>query len=424
MRNYFLAAALLLGLAACNNDNDNDPKEPDLTNADQPTDVISAPNVTVRLSDLPAPDPTASAVNWPQVLMEQPAGARFQVPQGFAINLFAKVPNARALAVAPNGDIFVAQSGMNQISVLRDTNNDGAVDETFVWDVGGMLFVPYGMAFKDNFFYVTSTGALLRYPYTSGQTKATGAPTMVAPLLGGGQHPARALVIGTNKLYVGIGSAVDHGPEDSPRRATIEEYNLDGTGRVTYAAGIRNPQGLAISPVTNQLWSTCIERDGLGDELVPDYLTAVRQGGFYGYPFAYLAPNLLDPRVTATSPLTASTLTPSVLFKAHETAIGVLFYRGTTFPAEYRNDAFVAIRGSWNRKIGTGYKVVRVRMNAQGTPVGGYENFVTGWHVNPGQTGTPQVFGRPLGLVQGADGSMLIADDAGGTVWRLRYKGQ
>jgi len=179
---------------------------------------------------------------------------------------------------------------------------------------------------------------------------------------------------------------------------------------------------LAISPVTNELWSTCIERDGLGDELVPDYLTAVRPGGFYGYPFAYLAPNLLDPRVTQTSPLTATTLTPSVLFKAHETAIGFLFYRGTTFPTEYRNDAFVAIRGSWNRKIGVGYKVVRVRMNAQGTPVGGYENFVTGWHVNPGQNGVPQVFGRPLSLVQGADGSMLIADDAGGTIWRLRYK--
>ena len=420
MRNWFFAI-VLLSLAACDKNDNNVPAD-ELNTADQPTEVIVAPNILVRVSDLPAPDQTASAVNWPQVLKEQPAGGRFQVPQGFAINLFAKVPNARLLAVAPNGDLFVAQSGMNQISVLRDNNNDGAVDETFVWDVGGMLFVPFGMAFKDNFFYVTSTNAILRYPYTSGQTKASGAPTVVAPLLGGGQHPARALVIGTNKLYVGIGSATNFGPEDNPRRATIEEYNLDGTGRVTYAAGIRNPQGLAISPVTNELWSTCIERDGLGDELVPDYLTAVRPGGFYGYPFAYLAPNLLDPRVTQTSPLTATTLTPSVLFKAHETAIGFLFYRGTTFPTEYRNDAFVAIRGSWNRKIGVGYKVVRVRMNAQGSPVGGYENFVTGWHVNPGQNGVPQVFGRPLSLVQGADGSMLIADDAGGTIWRLRYK--
>ena len=194
MRNWIFAI-VLLSVAACDK-NDNDSPADELNTADQPTDVIVAPNILVRVSDLPAPDPTTSAVNWPQVLMEQPAGARFQVPQGFAINLFAKVPNARLLAVAPNGDLFVAQSGMNQISVLRDTNNDGAVDETFVWDVGGMLFVPYGMAFKDNFFYVTSTNAILRYPYTSGQTKASGAPTVVAPLLGGGQHAARALVIG------------------------------------------------------------------------------------------------------------------------------------------------------------------------------------------------------------------------------------
>ena len=422
MKNWLLFSTLLLGLAACNKTKD-DPTAPDLTHADQPTDVITAPNITVRVADLPAPDTTASSVNWPQVLLDQPAGARFQVPQGFAINLFAKIPNARALAVAPNGDIFVAQGGMNQISVLRDTNNDGTVDETFVWDVGGVVFVPYGMAFKDNFLYVAFTGALVRYAYTSGQTKASGPPTVLAPLVGGGQHPSRALVVGANKLYVGIGSATNIGPEDSPRRATIEEYNLDGTGRVTYAAGIRNPQGLALSPVTNQLWATCIERDGLGDELVPDYLTAVRSGGFYGWPYAYFLPTLRDPRVRQTSPLTASTLTPSVLFKAHETAIGVLFYRGTTFPAEYRNDAFVAIRGSWNRRVGAGYKVVRVRMNAQGTPVGGYENFVTGWHVNPGQAGVPQVFGRPLALVEGPGGSMLIADDAGGTIWRLRYKG-
>ncbi len=422
MKHWFFTATLLLALAACNKTNDTPNPNPDL--ADQPTDVINAPNITVGISGLPAPDTTAGAVNWPQVLMERPAGARFQVPQGFAINLFGTVPNPRSLAVAPNGDVFVAQGGMNQITVLRDNDKDGHVDETFVWDVGGMVFQPYGMAFKDNYFYVTSTDALLRYPYTSGQTKATGAPTKLAMLVAGGQHPSRALVIGDNKLYIGTGSSINAGREDSPRRATIEEYNLDGTGRVTYAAGIRNPQGLAISPVTNQLWSTCIERDGLGDELVPDYLTAVRPGGFYGWPYAYFTPDRRDPRVSFTSPLTASTLMPSVLFKAHETSIGVLFYRGTTFPAEYRNDAFVAMRGSWNRKVGVGYKVVRVRMNAQGAPVGGYEDFVTGWHLNPGQNGVPQVFGRPISLVQGADGSMLIADDAGGTVWRLRYKGQ
>ena len=425
MKNWFLASALLLGLAACNDD-DNPTTEPDLTFADQPTEVINAPNITVTEPGLPGPNTTPSSVNFPQVLMERPATAHFQVPQGFAINLFGKIPNARSIAVAPNGDIFVAQSNMNQISVLRDTDNDGDTDETSVWDVAGMLNQPYGMVFNGGFFYVTSSGALLRYAYTAGQTKAAGAPTMLAELVPGGQHPARALLLKDDKFYIGTGSALNVGIEDSPRRATIEEFNLDGSGRRTYAAGIRNPQGLAVNPVGNTLWTTCIERDGLGDELVPDYLTAVQENGFYGYPFAYLSPNRLDARVPANPQLAATTLTPSVLFRAHETAIGVLFYTNTSataFPAEYRNDAYVAIRGSWNRSTGVGYKVVRVKMNAAGAPEGGYENFVTGWHVNAGQPGTPQVFGRPISLVLQANGAMLIADDAGGTVWRLRYKG-
>ena len=420
MRNQFLLATLLLGLAACNDDTDS--PTPNDEFADQPTDVIMAPNITTRVSDLPAPDTTASAVNFPQVLMERPAGARFQVPQGFALNLFGKMPNARWLAMAPNGDVFVAQSGLNQISIMRDSDNNGSMDQTFVWATGGVLNTPYGMAFNGNFFYVAVSGAILRYDYTSGQTAASAAPTKLTDLVPGGQHPARVLLIKGNKMYAGIGSALNVGIEQ-PRRATIEEFNLDGSGRVTYASGIRNPQGLAVNPVTNELWTTCIERDGLGDELVPDYFTNVQPGGFYGYPFAYLAPSKLDPRVRASSPLTATTITPQVLFRAHETAIGAMFYQGTTFPADYRNDAYIAIRGSWNRSKGVGYKVVRVRMNAQGMPEGGYEDFITGWHLNPGVTGTPQVFGRPISIIEGANGTMLIADDAGGTIWRLRYKG-
>ncbi len=421
MRSPLFLATLLLSLAACNKNNDS-PTATANDSADQPTDVIVAPNVLTRVSDLPAPDTTASKVNYAQVLMERPAAARFKVPQGFALNLYSKAANARWIAMAPNGDVFVAQSGMNQISVLRDTDNNGSADQTFVWATGGVLAEPYGMAFRDNYFYVAVTGAILRYDYAAGQTVAGGPPTKLADLVGGGQHPARVLLLNGNKMYAGIGSALNVGIEQ-PRRSTIEEFNLDGSGRVTYASGIRNPQGLAVNPVTNQLWTTCIERDGLGDELVPDYFTAVQPGGFYGYPYAYLAPNKLDPRVHTTSPLTATTLTPQVLFKAHETAIGAVFYRGTAFPAEYRNDAYIAIRGSWNRGQGAGYKVVRVRMNAQGQAVGGYEDFITGWHLNPGQAGVPQVFGRPISIIEGPNGCLLISDDAGGTVWRLRYKG-
>lgn len=420
--NWIFATFLLLNLVMCVKTNDSLPPN-DLNTADQPTDVIVAPNILVRLSDLPAPDTTASSVNYPQVMEKQPPNSRFQVPQGFAINLFSKVPNARWLAVAPNGDVFVAQTNLNQITVIRDTDNDGDGDQLYVWGMGGMLDKPHGMVFKDNYLYVGATEAILRYGYATGQTKAGGAPTKLADLPGGGQHVTRNILIKDNKLYAAIGSSVNVSIESDPIRTTIQQFNLDGSGRVTFATGLRNPVGLDVSPVTNELWTTVIERDGLGDELVPDYFTPVKQGGFYGYPYAYLSPGNLDPRIKISSPLTATTITPSVLFKAHETAIGVLFYKGTTFPAEYRNDAYIAIRGSWNRSAGAGYKIVRVRMNAQGVPVGGYENFVTGWHLNPGQSGTPQVFGRPVSIVQGPNGSMLISDDAGGTIWRLRYKG-
>ncbi len=421
MRNWIFAI-LLLSLVSCDK-KDNDLPADELNTVDQPTDVIVAPNILVQLSDLPAPDSNASTVNYPQVLEQQPPNSRFQVPQGFAINLFTKLPNARWLAVAPNGDVFVAQTSLNQITVLRDTDNDGDADQSFVWDVGGMLDKPHGMVFNQNFLYVGATGAILRYTYTPSQTKASGAPIKLTDLPGGGQHVTRNILIKDNKLYAAIGSSVNVSIESEPIRTTIQQFNLDGSGRVPFATGLRNPVGLDVNPVTNELWTTVIERDGLGDELVPDYLTSVQQGGFYGYPYAYLAPGNLDPRIKVSSPLTATTITPSVLFKAHETAIGVLFYKGTSFPEEYRNDAYVAIRGSWNRSKGAGYKVVRVRMNAQGAPEGGYENFVTGWHLNPGQEGTPQVFGRPVSIVEGPDGSMLISDDAGGTIWRLRYKG-
>ena len=422
-RNRFLVATLILGMASCNSQDSSSPT-PDVTTGDQTTDVITATTILVSANNLPAPDTTASSVNYPQVLASRPANARFQVPQGFAINLFAPaIPNARWLAIAPNGDVFVAQTDMNQISILRDTNNDGVADQTFVWDVGGMLDKPHGLVFNGNFLYVGATEAILRYGYTSGQTKAGGSPTKLVGLPGGGQHVTRTILIKDNKLYAAIGSSVNVGVEGDPRRTTIQQFNLDGSGRVPYATGLRNPVGLDVNPITNELWTTVIERDGLGDELVPDYLTSVKQGGFYGYPYAYLSPQNLDPRVKVTSPLTASTITPSVLFKGHETAIGVLFYRGTAFPEAYRHDAYVTLRGSWNRSKGVGYKVVRVRLNAQGVPVGGYENFITGWHINPDQAGIPQVFGRPISIVQMPDGSILISDDAGGTIWRVRYKG-
>ncbi|GAA3976615.1 PQQ-dependent sugar dehydrogenase [Hymenobacter antarcticus] len=420
MRCYLLATALLLSLAACNKNND---PEVDPATQDFPTEVLQPVTTTVRLVDLPAPFASTSATNFPQVLAARPANARLRVPQGYAVNIFAEAPNARWMTVAPNGDIFLAQPSLNQITVLRDANRDGRVDETFVWDAGGVLFLPHGMAFDGNFLYVGNTNSIIRYAYSSGQTRASGAATQLAVLPGGGNHVTRTLLIHNNKIYAAVGSAKNVGIEDDVERASVQQYNLDGTGRVTYASGLRNPVGLALNPQSNAIWTVVNERDGLGDELVPDYATALVPNAFYGYPYAYLAPGNRDPRITATSPLTATTRTPDILFKSHSAPLGLAFYTGTAFPADARGDAYVAFHGSWNRSAGTGYKVVRLKMNAQGQPEGGYEDFITGWHLNADQPGTPQVFGRPVSIVTASDGSLLVSDAVAGIIWRVRYRG-
>lgn len=427
MRKTFLFLVLTASLAACKKDDDGGTNTTN-SGADLPTDALVASTVNIAVDDLPAPDTNASVTNYPQVLMERPSDLRFQAPSGFVVSLFeADIPDARNICVAPNGDVFVAQSNMNQITVLRDSDGDGDADTKYVWASGGILARPYGMAFYQGKFYVANTGALVRYDYNTGQTTASGTPATLTTYAGGGQHPARSLALDTvrGKLYIGIGSTMNVGIEDNPQYASIQQFNLDGTGRVAYATGIRNPQGLAMNYSSGlpTLWALCNERDGIGDELVPDYFASIPAGSFWGWPYAYLRPDKRDPRITATSPLTASTRTPEVLIRAHSAALGLLFYTGTQFPTDYRGDAFVACRGSWNRANASGYKILRIPMSAAGTAEGGYQDFVRGWNRTEGQAGTPQVFGRPLNLAMAKDGTLLIADDAGGGVWRLRYKG-
>ena len=420
-----LLGAVIL-LPACKKDDAATTPEP---GADWAMAALSSQNVTITVDGLPAADTAASVTNYPQVLTMRPSTARFQAPAGFAVNLFHEnMPEVRTVCVAPNGDVFAAISTANKIVVLRDGDNNGYAETVATWDAGGMLNRPYGMAFYQNRLYVANSAALVRYDYSSGQTAASAAPTVLAMYPGGGQHPYRSLVLDTvnQRIYIGIGSTINVGFENDARYATIQRFNLDGSGGITYTSGIRNPQGLAInyrsgSPV---LWSAVNERDGLGNQLVPDYVTELPTAGlFYGWPYVYLRADKRDPRIAATNPVVAGTKTPEVLLEAHCAALGLMFYTGSQFPAEYRGDAFVTMRGSWNRADASGYKMVRLRMNTAGHAVGGYEDFLKGWRLNEGSLGKPEVFGRPVSAVTARDGSILITDDAGGGIWRLRWKG-
>jgi glucose/arabinose dehydrogenase len=218
-------------------------------------------------------------------------------------------------------------------------------------------------------------------------------------------------------MYVGVGSASNVNVEPDPMRAAISEYNPDGTGHRIYASGTRNPIGLAFYPGASALWAAVQERDLIGDNLPPDYVTSIKEGGFYGWPYSYIGHNE-DPRRKGERPdLVAKATVPDVLIQAHSAVLGLLFYQGSMFPQEFRGDAFIALHGSWNRSVPTGYKIIRIHFN-KGRPVGGYDDFITGWLVDENEV---KVWGRPVGLLELKDGSMLIADDGGRKIWRVTY---
>lgn len=378
--------------------------------------------IAIEVSELPKPYASKSASQSPQVI-DRPAGAELQVPPGFRAEVFAQgLSRPRWLHVADNGDVFLVESYDNRIRLLRDTNDDGKADQNTILVERG-LNQPFGMAVAPDgkFFYVANTDAVVRFPYQEGQTRLQGKPEVVTELTGGGynQHWTRNLIFGPGgKLYVSVGSAANVAEESLPR-ASIQVMNPDGSDRKTYAYGLRNPVGMDFNPVTGNLYATVNERDKLGDDLVPDYLTSVKPGGFYGWPYSYLGANH-DPRMPSRPELEKKAIVPEVLFQAHSAALGLAFYTGKQFPAEYRNDAFVAFRGSWNRSQGTGYKVVRVPFTEQGKPEGYYEDFLTGWLVDPS---IPSVWGRPVGLAIAQDGSLLVTDEPGGKIWRISYSG-
>ena len=370
---------------------------------------------------LPPPNATKSAMRFSKVI-SQPANATLTVPKGFKVNVFAEgdFVEPRWMALAPNGDVFLADSRANSVIVLRDTNKDGKADQRFVFS--NKLAQPFGMAFHDKWFYVANTDSIVRFKYKNGQTAAKGEPEKIAELTPGGynQHWTRNILFSKDgkQMFVSIGSESNVDVEADPKRAAISVYDPEGKNHRIYASGLRNPIGLAWNPTSGELWTAVNERDGLGDDLVPDYATSVKEGGFYGWPYSYIGQNE-DPRRKGENPeLVKKAIVPDVLFTSHVAALGIQFYTGKSFPKEYKGDAFVAMHGSWNRKKLSGYKIVRIRFKNGKLVRNEFEDFVTGWLPDENSN---KVWGRPVGLLVLADGSLLITDDGARKIWRVSY---
>lgn len=368
-------------------------------------------------------------------------------PPGFKVTKYADgFKNPRWMYVTPNGDVLVAQSNSNYtllkqigatligagrsnnlkhsaniITLLRDSNKDGIPDlrETFLTEG---LNQPFGMLVIGNWFYVANTNAIVRYPYKAGQTKITGKGEKIVDLPAGkhNRHWSRNIISNSDnsKIYIAVGSGsniAENGIANEFLRANILEVNPDGSDLRVFAAGLRNPVGMGWAPGTNKLWTVVNERDGLGDNLVPDYLTSVIENGFYGWPYAYFGQHE-DVRVKEMKPeLVKKTLIPDYPLGAHTASLGLAFYTGTSFPEKYRNGAFIAQHGSWNRKIISGYRIIFVPFK-DGKPSGKSQDFLTGFIVDPEKD---IVRGRPVGVIVMPNGDLLITDDKTNTIWRV-----
>jgi len=369
-------------------------------------------------SAIPAPYATPASAQR-STKAEAPSEAKLTLPPGFRANLFATgLDNARWLQIAPNGDILLAEAEANKITLLRDADGDGKAEMKTTFADGFQR--PHGMAFANGKFYVADALGIYSFPYKDGDTKVSGPRTQVTEpgafgKLGG--HWTRNLAVDSKgDLYVAIGSNGNINDKDDPHRAAVSK--VVGSKLVQFGTGLRNPVGITFYPGTDDLYVVVNERDGEGDELVNDYLTRVQQGDFYGWPYAYLGQHE-EPSLKGKRPdLVAKAKVPDVLFRSHSAPLGLLFYTGTQFPAQYRGGAFVAHHGSWNAANPRGYKIVYVPFNNK-RPAGGYDNFALGfWTTGEAPAG---VMGRPVGLAQAKDGSLLVADDVGNAVWRISY---
>jgi len=390
--------------------------------------TTDAPGVRRKLTldDLPAPYATVSADNGAK-MVRRPAGALPRVPEGFVVELLTSdVQRPRMIRTAPNGDVFVVESSAGRVKIVRGADRPAGPDRVQVYASG--LRQPFGIGFypanQPRWVYVANTDSVVRFPYRDGDVTASGpAEIVIDNISGGGRlrgggHWTRDLVFSSDdtKMYVSVGSRSNVSDDAAEaRRARIFEYTPDGKHERVYATGIRNPVGLAVHPTSHELWTSVNERDELGDHLVPDYITRVRDGGFYGWPWFYLGPHP-DPRHTGKhAELRDQVIVPDVLLQSHSASLGMMFYTATQFPAEYRLQAFAAEHGSWNRARRTGYKVIRAVVK-DGVPTGEYVDFMTGLVTADGN-----VWGRPVAVTQTQQGALVVSDDGGNCLWRIRY---
>ena len=418
-----------------------------------------------RLPPVNVPSPSRGAI------VDKPADVMPTVPAGFTVSVYAEIQGPRMMVYAPNGDLFVSSPSTNTITVLRDANNDGAFEQRGVYAQGdpppargggpgqavgpqrpapgaqvdparngpvlgasappctpppafnnpgpGTVAAPFGMAFNNGYLYVGEhrlAGALQvrqRRPEGTGRAREAARPARGRPL-----YAQRHLQPRRHQDVLTVGSQSNNNAGEDCRRAAVLEFNPDGSGYRVYASGLRNPVGLALQPGTDTLWTTVNERDNLGDDLVPDYATSLEDGGFYGWPYSYIGKHS-DPRYVGAFPdLVNRALVPDVLIPSHSAALGITFYSGTQFPERYRNGGFVALHGSWNRSVASGYKIAFFPMK-NGRP-GPLEDFVTGFLVNDGEGGaTIERWGRPVGVTMSPDGGLLLSDDGGHRVWKV-----
>lgn len=386
----------------------------------------------ITLADLPQPYATKGVDNGAE-MVKRPDGAWPQAPAGFKVTLYeGGLVRPRLIRTAPNGDLFVAMSYTNEIMVFRGVGPDGKPKQVEKFADG--LSQPFGIAFYPSgpdpkWVYVGNTDSVVRFPYKNGDMKARGPAQKLADLPGGGHlrgggHWTRDIVFSPDgtKMFVSVGS---HSNVDDPdthpaefHRADVLEFTPEGEFIKVYAYGIRNCVGEAINPTTGQLWCSTNERDMLGDDLVPDYITHIEEGGFYGWPWWYMGGHQ-DPRLEGKHPeLKDKVITPDVLLQPHFASLEMNFYEGSQFPADYKGDAFAAEHGSWNKSNRVGYEVIRVPMQ-DGKATGEYDDFLTGFTTADGH-----VWGRPVGVTVGNDGSLFVTDDGSGSIWHITYTGK